>query len=128
MKKVNHIIKPSLQKNDPNSNNANTNNRPYCKQITYKEALLHTKHNENNHSTDSFFKNSNINLPCVSTKAKTSIKDIIIDDDASLPDLAARYDSEPKNDEDDDDKYNIQEHRSVIRTISTKHKTKEETI
>ena len=127
MKKVNHTIKPSLQKTNPNSNNANTNNRPYCKQITYKEALLHTKLNENNNSTESYYKNNNNNSSCESTKAKTSIKNIIIDDEA-LPDLAERYNLEKEDDEVDNDKYIIQEQIRVIRTISTKHKTKEEAL
>ena len=37
MKKVNDTIKSSLRKNDPTSNNTNTNNRPYRKQITTKK-------------------------------------------------------------------------------------------
>ena len=59
---------------------------------------------------------------------KTSIKDIIIDDDEALPDLAERHNLEKEDDEVDNDKYIIQEHIRVIRTISTKHKTKEEVL
>ena len=128
MKKVNHIIKPSLRKNDPNSNNTNTNNRPYCKQITYKEALLHTKLDETNNSNESFYKNNNNNSSCESTKAKTSIKYIIIDDDEALPDLAERHNLKKEDDEVDNDKHIIQEQIRVIRIISTKHKTKEEAL
>ena len=128
MKKAYHTIKLCLRTNDRNSNNANTNNRPYCKKTTYKEALLHTKHNGNNQPTESFYKNKNNNLSRESTKAIISIKDIIIDDYESLPDLAERYDSETEDDEDDDDKYNIQEQRREIRNISTKHKTNEEAL
>ena len=74
------------------------------------------------------YKNNNNNSLCESNKAKTSIKYIIIDDDETLPDLAERHNLEKVDDEVDNDRYIIQEQIRVIRPISTKHKTKEETL
>ena len=126
MKKVNHTLNPSLRKHDPTSNNANSNNRPYRKQITYKEALLHTKIVETNNSNESSYNNNNNNSSCESNKAKTNIKDMIIDDDEALPNLDKKLNLERENDEVDNNKYIIQEQIRVIKPISTKHKTKEE--
>ena len=117
MKKVNHTLNPSLRKHDPTSNNANTNNRPYRKQITYKEALLHTKIVETNNSNESLYKNNNNNSLCESNKAKTSIKDMIIDDDEELPDLDEKYNLEKENDEVDNNKYFIQEQIRVVQDV-----------
>ena len=94
MKKVNHTLNPSLRKHDPTSNNANSNNRPYRKQITYKEVLLHTKIVKTNKLNESSYKNNNNNSSCESNKAKASIKDMIIDDDETLPDLDERHNLE----------------------------------
>ena len=128
MKKVNHTLNPSLRKHDQTSNNANTNNRPYRKPITYKEALLHTKIVETNNSNKSSYNNNNNNSSCESNKAKIGIKDMIIDDDEALPDLDERHNLEKGKDEVDNNKYVIQEQIRVVRPISTKHKTKEEAL
>ena len=125
MKKFYTTFKPPLRIKDPTSNNTPTKNRTNCNQTTYKEALLNTKYNEHNNSTATFYEKTNNHLLNESSKAKTTINDIIIDDEESLPDLAERYDSESENEEDDYNTYNKQEKRKVTREIPTQYKRTE---
>ena len=53
------------------------------------------------------------------------MKNIIIDDDETLPDLAEMHNLENEDDEVDNDKFIIQEQIRVMIPICSKHKTKE---